>query len=77
MSNIKVVCTNPEAMNLQVTAEFSIGEWKEMLKLTDKIEYYHALADFARAIRDAIQAIETREGVTMKLPGETPGRMMA
>jgi hypothetical protein len=70
MNKIMVVCTNPEQMRLRVTAEFTIGEWKEILAITDKVQYYAPLKEFISSISRAIKAIEDREDVTMKMPGQ-------
>lgn len=67
-NRISVVCTNPLSMRLRVTAELSIGEWKEILSNVDKVPYYFQHRELMRAIECAVSAIEKREEVSYGEP---------
>jgi hypothetical protein len=63
MPEITVECSNPQEVRLRVTAEMTIGEWAEVLKLTKNVSYYGPLQDLLIAVRQGIAAIEERENV--------------
>ncbi len=62
-TEITVICTNPEAMRLQVTAEMTVGEWENVLRTIEGTKYYAPLADLMGAISRGINAIKDRQPV--------------
>lgn len=71
---ITVECTNPNVIRLKVTAELTIGEWREITKRIDALgasAYYHPLWELILAIQKGISAIEDREAIRI-IPQETP-----
>lgn len=64
MSTIEVQVTNPNDIRLRVTAEYSIGEWREILKTSEGTRYYAPLHELLAAIRAGIHSIEDRAKVS-------------
>lgn len=62
---VEVSCTNPHEIRLSVTAEMTIGEWREVLKRVNGSEphYYAPLQELLLSIERGINAIADREAV--------------
>jgi len=82
-------CTNPTDMNLKITAEMRVCEWREVctrINYTkpEALSFYHPLESLREAIVRAIEGIARREEVDMQFQtgpslaaGAPPTRMNA
>jgi hypothetical protein len=60
---ITVECTNPDDMRLRVTAEMSIGEWRQVLARMAEAKHYAPLDEFLSRVQFGIAAVEQREDI--------------
>ncbi len=61
MLSITVKCANLEDIRLEVRAEMTLGEWREILRKVETVSYYAPLNEFLGAISAGIKGIMDRE----------------
>jgi len=69
MINVTVACSNPDDIRLKVTAEFTIAQWREILRReeSERPRYYAPYDEFLNAVQRAIRSIEKREEIACEL----------
>lgn len=65
-SNVKLVCTNPDDINLQVTVTLPIGQWSEIIRRNAEMSYYAPQDRLITAIREAVYEFKKQVNILIK-----------